>query len=172
MTLGPLCHRIVRTLTIDKLASHGVRFASAYTAIPLCCPARAAMATGRFPHETGYSDNALAYDGRIPSWMHRLRGQGHIVAGIGKLHYRSSEQDNGFTEEFLGMHLLGARALSETCCEVTTMNCQQTMICVGTSTRNALVRARHTTRNSTGRSRSGQLNGCVSTHDRLRNRGF
>ena len=67
------------------------------------------MATGRFPHETGYWDNALAYDGRIPSWMHRLRGQGHIVAGIGKLHYRSGEQDNGFTEEFLGMHLLGGK---------------------------------------------------------------
>jgi choline-sulfatase len=107
--LGCYGHRIVRTPTIDKLASHGVRFVGAYTASPLCCPARAAMATGRFPHETGYWDNALAYDGRVASWMHRLRGEGHIVAGIGKLHYRSGEQDNGFTEEFLGMHLLGGK---------------------------------------------------------------
>jgi choline-sulfatase len=103
--LGCYGHQIVKTPTIDKLASCGVRFASAYTASPVCCPARAAMATGRFPHQTGYWDNALAYDGRVPSWMLRLREQGHIVTGIGKFHYRSGEQDNGFTEEILGMHL-------------------------------------------------------------------
>jgi len=107
--LGCYDHEIVKTPTLDKLASRGIRFANAYTASPLCVPARAAMATGRFPHQTGYWDNAIAYDARIPSWMHRIREQGHTVIGIGKFHYRSSDQDNGFSEEFLGMHLHGGR---------------------------------------------------------------
>ncbi len=98
-------HAIVKTPTLDKLAAGGARFANSYSTSALCCPARAAMATGRYAHETGYWDNAIAYDGRIPTWMHRLREQGHTVTAIGKLHYRSSEQDNGFTEEIIPMHL-------------------------------------------------------------------
>ncbi len=98
-------HAIVKTPTLDKLAQRGVRFANSYSASTLCCPARAAMATGRYPHQTGYWDNAIAYDGRISSWMHRLRDAGHTVVAIGKLHYRSSDDDNGFSEEILPMHL-------------------------------------------------------------------
>ncbi|MEK7877188.1 MAG: sulfatase-like hydrolase/transferase [Pseudomonadota bacterium] len=98
-------HSIVKTPTLDMIAARGVRFANSYCLSPLCCPARAAMATGRYAHQTGFWDNAIAYDGRIPSWMHRVREQGHIVVAIGKLHYRSSEGDNGFSEEILPMHL-------------------------------------------------------------------
>ncbi len=98
-------HAIVRTPTLDKLAARGVRFAASYSVSALCCPARAAMATGRYAHQTGYWDNAIAYDGRVPSWMHRLREQGHTVVAIGKLHYRSGADDNGFSEEIMPMHL-------------------------------------------------------------------
>ena len=98
-------HAIVKTPTLDKIAARGVRFAASYSTSALCCPARAAMATGRYAYQTGYWDNAIAYDARIPSWMHRLRGQGHAVVAIGKLHYRSSDDDNGFTEEIMPMHL-------------------------------------------------------------------
>ena len=38
--------------------------------------------------------------------MHRLRGQGHEVASVRKLHFRSSEDDNGFTEEIIPMHIV------------------------------------------------------------------
>jgi choline-sulfatase len=98
-------HPYVKTPTMDRIAVNGVRFASAYCTSPLCCPSRSSMATGRYPHQTGYWDNALTYDGRLPTWHHRLREQGHTVVAIGKLHYRSSEDDNGFTEEILPMHL-------------------------------------------------------------------
>jgi choline-sulfatase len=50
--LGCYGHKIVEMPTLDQLASRGVRFANAYTASPLCVPARAAMATGRFPHQS------------------------------------------------------------------------------------------------------------------------
>jgi choline-sulfatase len=100
-------HPAVRTPAIDRIGARGARFANAYTASPLCCPARAAIATGRFPHQTGFWDNATPYDGRVASWMHRLRDQGHRVDSIGKLHFRSSEDDNGWSHEIAPMHVLG-----------------------------------------------------------------
>ena len=39
--------------------------------------------------------------------MHRLREAGVQVTSIGKLHFRSGEDDNGFTEEILPMHVVG-----------------------------------------------------------------
>jgi choline-sulfatase len=42
-------HRQATTPNLDRIAARGVRFASAYSASPLCCPARAALATGRSP---------------------------------------------------------------------------------------------------------------------------
>ncbi len=102
-------HPLVRTPNLDQLANDGVRFDNAYCASPLCCPARASLATGRYPHQTGYWDNAIVYDGKIESWMHRLRAQGHKVVSIGKLHFRSTDDDNGFTEEIVPMHILDGR---------------------------------------------------------------
>lgn len=98
-------HAFVTTPNLDRIAASGVRFENAYSTSALCCPARAAIATGRYPHQTGFWDNAIAYDGSVPSWHHRLREQGHTVVAVGKLHYRSEKDDNGFTEEIEPMHL-------------------------------------------------------------------
>lgn len=99
----------VQTPVLDGLAARGTRFSAAYTASPICCPARAAIATGRYPHQTGYWDNAIVYDGRVRSWMHELRDAGYDVVSIGKLHFRSSADDNGFTREIAPMHILNAK---------------------------------------------------------------
>ncbi len=107
--LGAASGGIVKTPNLDALAARGTRFTNAYTASPICCPSRAAVATGRYPHETGYWDNAITYDGRIPTWHHRLRDAGHEVASVGKLHYRSTQDDNGFSEEIVPMHILGGK---------------------------------------------------------------
>lgn len=107
--MGCAGHPRVKTPALDSIAAGGTRFANAYTASPLCCPARASIATGRFPHQTGYWDNAIVYDGRVPTWMHRLRAAGAEVASVGKLHFRSTEDDNGFTEELAPMHILGGK---------------------------------------------------------------
>ncbi len=104
--LGAYGHPVVQTPTLDRIAKRGVRFDNAYCASPLCCPSRATLATGRYPHQTGYWDNAIAYDGRVPSWHHRLRGGGVAVTSIGKLHFRSAEDDNGFSEEIIPMHII------------------------------------------------------------------
>lgn len=107
--LGCYGNPLVRSPVLDGLAARGTRFANAYSASPLCCPARAAIATGRFPYQTGYWDNAIVYDGRVKSWMHRLRDAGSEVVSVGKLHFRSTEDDNGFSEERAPMHILNGK---------------------------------------------------------------
>ena len=86
--LGVYGHPVVRTPVLDRIANRGVRFDNAYCASPLCCPSRASLATGRYPHQTGYWDNAIVYDGRVPIWHHRLRAAGVTVTSVGntKLH--------------------------------------------------------------------------------------
>src|SRR5688500_4395506 len=85
--LGSYGHSMIKTPQLDGLAARGTRFANAYTNCPICVPARAAFATGQFVHKIRYWDNAIAYDGRVPSWGHRLRAQGNRVTSIGKLNY-------------------------------------------------------------------------------------
>lgn len=104
--LGCYGHDIVETPNLDKLAAQGTLFTDAYTPSPVCVPARAAFATGKYVHQLGTWDNAIAYDGRIPSWHHLLRDRGHHVISIGKLHFRSAKDDNGFSEEQIGMHII------------------------------------------------------------------
>lgn len=107
--MGAAGHPIIRTPNLDSIAKSGTRFTNAYCASPLCCPSRAAIATGRYPHETGYWDNSLAYDGRVPTWQQRVRDQGHHVTSIGKLHYRSGDVDNGFSEEIIPLHIVDGK---------------------------------------------------------------
>jgi choline-sulfatase len=94
------------TPSIDALAARGTRYTSAYTPCPICVPARASLATGRWVHQMQAWDNAAPYHGEVPSWHRRLRDNGHTVVSIGKLHFRSSEDDNGFSREVLPLHVL------------------------------------------------------------------
>ena len=75
--LGAAEHPFIATPNLDALAARGTRFSSAYTTCPICVPARAAFAVGRYVNEIGFWDNADAYDGAIPSWHHALRERGH-----------------------------------------------------------------------------------------------
>ena len=104
--LGCYGHKMIRTPHLDRLAASGVRFTDAYTNSPICVPARAALATGRYVHQIRFWDNAIPYDGSIKSWHRRLREAGHEVTAIGKLHFRSADDDNGFTEEIMPLHVV------------------------------------------------------------------
>jgi choline-sulfatase len=104
--MGCYGHAMVRTPNLDRLAARGTRFTDCYTPSPVCIPARAAFATGKYIHQIGYWDNADPYDGSIPSWHHRLREAGHHVASIGKLHFRSNEEDYGLSESIVPMHVI------------------------------------------------------------------
>src|SRR5205085_6645789 len=104
--LGCYGHPMIRTPNLDRLAAAGVRFSEAYCNSPICVPSRAALATGRHVHDIRFWDNAIAYDGSVPSWHHRLREAGHEVVSIGKLHFRSADDDNGFSEEIMPLHIV------------------------------------------------------------------
>lgn len=105
--LGCYGHPWVQTPNLDKLAASGTRFTHAYTPCAICIPARASLATGQYVHQIGYWDNGFPYDGQVRGWGHRLNEEGFQVDAIGKLHFRSSEDDNGFTNEIDTMHVVG-----------------------------------------------------------------
>lgn len=95
----------VQTPYIDALASAGVRFSNAYTNCPICVPARASLATGRYVHQLQLWDNASPYIGGTPSWGHRLLSAGRQVTTIGKLHYRYPSDDTGFPDQRSPLHV-------------------------------------------------------------------
>ena len=104
--MGCAGHELVQTPHLDRLAAGGTCFANAYTPCAICVPARAALATGLPVHQTGCWDNGLPYDGRIKSWGHRLKEAGFRVDSIGKLHFRSRADDNGFSREIEPLHVV------------------------------------------------------------------
>jgi choline-sulfatase len=105
--LGCAGHPWIQTPHLDRLAARGTRLTQAYTCSPICVPARAAFATGRYVHEVGFWDNGDAYDGSVPSWHHVLRAAGHEAVSIGKLHFRGRPgDDHGFSRELLPMHVV------------------------------------------------------------------
>jgi len=98
-------HPLVQTPNIDRLAQRGTRFTNAYTNCPICVPARAILASGYYAHQTGHWDNAFPYFGEPTGWGHQLKKAGYHVDSIGKLHYRSNDDDNGFTNEIDAMYV-------------------------------------------------------------------
>ncbi len=103
--LGCYGHPLVQTPHLDELAARGARFTRAYTNCPICVPARSSFVTGRYVHQIGYWDNGTPYEGRVPSWGHRLVAQGHHVTTIGKLHFRGATDDTGFPDQRIPMHV-------------------------------------------------------------------
>ena len=103
--LGCAGHPLVRTPNLDRLAARGLRFTNAYTPTPICVPARAAFATGLYPHQTRLWDNSMPYRGQIPGWGHALQAAGVPVESIGKLHYRDPSDPNGFDVEHIPMNV-------------------------------------------------------------------
>ena len=101
--LSAIGHPFVKTPNIDKLADNGMLFTNAYTSCPICVPARASFATGLPVHQNRLWDNAMPYYGQIPSWGHSLQSKNVSVESIGKLHYRSQDDDDGFDKKHIPM---------------------------------------------------------------------
>jgi choline-sulfatase len=103
--MGCSGNSFIRTPNLDRLAASGTRFANAWTSSPICVPARASVATGLYAYQNGYWDNAIAYDGKHPSWGHSLRRKGMRAESIGKLHFRNAADDTGFDRQHAPMHI-------------------------------------------------------------------
>lgn len=104
--LGCYGNRLVQTPNLDRLAARGTRFTAAYTPSPICVPARASFATGKYCHTTHHWDNSTPYFGEPSSWGHALQRKNRRVGSIGKLHYRSAKDDTGFDFQKNPMHVV------------------------------------------------------------------
>ena len=83
---------------IEGILKSGVHFSNVYTPCPLCQPARAAIWTSRYPHQTGVLDNMPtepeAGFTRLGAMMHEeittlgdvFSGAGYIARHFGKMH--------------------------------------------------------------------------------------
>lgn len=100
-----------RTPALDQLMDDGLTLTQAYSASPVCAPARAALLTGRYPHRTGAIDTMEARGlDRIATREHTLAESlaavGYRTGLVGKWHNGAIEQRyhpnrRGF-EEFVG----------------------------------------------------------------------
>jgi arylsulfatase A-like enzyme len=88
--------QVCRTPRLDRLAAEGARFRRAYTAAPLCSPARASLQTGLWPTHHGMLFNSGSQDlerfrgarlaDGIPTLGRALRDAGYHTAYFGKWH--------------------------------------------------------------------------------------
>ena len=75
----------IDTPHLDSLATGGLRFTQFYNA-SRCCPTRAALLTGRYPHEVGLRSNGASLSKDSPTAAEILRVNGYHTAMAGKWH--------------------------------------------------------------------------------------
>jgi choline-sulfatase len=87
----------VHTPAMDGLAGRGMLFTRAYTSNPLCMPYRNSLFTGRYPHETGVTQNAQPQTPMDPQDLicmgHYFRAAGYDTPYVGKWHLCYAQQD-------------------------------------------------------------------------------
>jgi arylsulfatase A-like enzyme len=95
--LGCEGHPVLETPNLDALAERGYRFSRAYTSVPSCTPARAALLTGMDPWHHGRLTMtgmaALEYPQTLPGG---LAGAGYHTQAVGKMHFFPQRRLYGF----------------------------------------------------------------------------
>ncbi len=93
---GVYGNREVQTPNLDRLFREGVRFDAAYTPVPLCTPARAALMTGKYASRLGCWDNASPFSSEEPTIAHYCTLSGYETVLSGKMHFIGPDQLHGF----------------------------------------------------------------------------
>ncbi len=95
--------KVIRTPNFDKLASEGALFTHAFSAAPSCTPSRAAMLTGRAPHQLREGANLW---GMLPkefeTYPDMLERAGYVVGLWGKGWGPGNYQAGGWTRNPAG----------------------------------------------------------------------
>ena len=93
--LGIEGHPVLQTPYLDHLAAEGVRFRHAYSACPVCVPARRTLMTGQTPFHHGVMMN---YDTALsgPTLPGELAQSGYQTHLVGKLHLWPHRKLYGF----------------------------------------------------------------------------
>lgn len=95
--LGAEGHPVLETPYLDNLAEEGCRFTRAYSAVPACTPARAALLTGMSPWNHGRlcmtGSDLLRYPATLPGV---LGNNGYHTQAVGKMHFQPQRARYGF----------------------------------------------------------------------------
>jgi arylsulfatase A-like enzyme len=92
----------IQTPNLDKLAAGGLRFTQFYNGAR-CCPSRASILTGLYPHEAGFPGMGGRLPANCATIPEVLRASGYRTFMSGKWHLGTSDPiERGF-DEFYGM---------------------------------------------------------------------
>jgi arylsulfatase A-like enzyme len=115
-TVGCYGSRLGLTPNLDDMARQGVRFDLAFTAQPVCGPARACLQTGVYPTVTGCFRNGIPLPVDAVTLADHLKGAGYEVGYIGKWHlagrklgepqFVPQERRGGYSDFWLAADLL------------------------------------------------------------------
>ena len=92
----------VDTPNMDAAAANGTACDNAYTACPVCVPARATLLTGQLPSRTGVLGNGDILGSDRATFLHALAAQGYETVLCGRMHFKGADQRHGFTKRILG----------------------------------------------------------------------
>jgi len=79
-------NRVIRTPARDSIAQNGMRFDNHYIASFPCCPSRATMITGLYPHNHGVVDQNIVLDEKVATLGSELKRAGYATSWVGKSH--------------------------------------------------------------------------------------
>lgn len=77
---------VVETPNIDWLADNGALCTSFYATTPVCSPSRAALMSGRYPHNTPVNTNNIRLNDNVITFAEVLRRNGYATGYAGKWH--------------------------------------------------------------------------------------
>ncbi len=97
--IGYESNGVTFTPHLDALARTGTIFHSAYCTAPLCCPSRAAIASGRYGMSSGCFTNLHELPPGTPSFVSQLRRSGYRTCAIGKTHMQIHAYNADYTSE-------------------------------------------------------------------------
>ena len=86
------------TPNLDRLRRAGTTFTNAYASNPVCCAARATLATGLTSRGHGVLQNGYRLNPELPTVMHSLQAAGWQTGAFGKLHFEPHY--SGFDVDF------------------------------------------------------------------------
>lgn len=80
----------ISTPVMDRLARESLDFVQAISGMPVCCPARASLMTGRYAHHHGVLINDVHLDDAIPSLGRTFAAAGYMTGYVGKWHLNAN----------------------------------------------------------------------------------